>query len=229
LLGEQPGTVHGIIGDGGNIPWTSKQLVLSAPAVVIDNRPDIHMAERKLASATAQQGVATAQFYPDISLNGFLGLLNTHSSDLLKSASKSWIMGASVAWPILSYGKLEANQEGADAAQQEALATYQKSIIAALVDVEKSVTAYTQQEKFRTALASSVEKNHQATKVSEQRYSQGVTPFLDVLDAQRTYYSSELQLAQARADTARNLIAVYKSLGGGWTPRGTPDTQPESK
>jgi NodT family efflux transporter outer membrane factor (OMF) lipoprotein len=218
LLGAPPGAAQSIIGDARPIPAANQQLVLAAPAAVIDNRPDIHMAERKLAAATAQQGVATAQFYPDISLSGFFGLLTTNGGNLFTSASKSWLMGSSVMWPILSYGKLEANLESADASQKEALATYQKTVIAALSDVEKSVTAYTQQEQFETSFAKSVGKNRHASVIAKQRYKEGMTSFLEALDADRTLYASELQLAQADGDAARDLISVYKSLGGGWKP-----------
>ncbi len=218
LLGEQPGAVQSIIGDAKPIPVANKKLILAAPAVVIDNRPDIHMAERKLAAATAQQGVATAKFYPDISLSGFFGLLTTNGGNLFTNASKSWMMGSSVLWPILSYGQLEANLESADAAQKEALATYQKTVLSALSDVEKSVTAYTQQQKFESSFAKSVEKNRQASVVAKQRYKEGMTSFIEALDSDRTLYTSQIQLAQADADATRDLIAVYKSLGGGWKP-----------
>jgi NodT family efflux transporter outer membrane factor (OMF) lipoprotein len=219
LLGEQPGATHALTATKASVPVSDKKLVLAAPAAVINNRPDIQVAERKLASATAQQGVAAAQFYPDISLSGFLGLMNTQIGQLPKNASKSWMMGSSILWPILSYGKLEANQELADAKQEEALATYQKTVISALSDVEKAVTAYTQQEKYRQSLAKSVAKNRHASTISKQRYKEGMTSFIEVLDADRTLYTSETQLAQADADATQNMIAVYKSLGGGWQPQ----------
>jgi NodT family efflux transporter outer membrane factor (OMF) lipoprotein len=225
LLGEQPGAAQSIISDAGSVPAASKKLILAAPAAVIDNRPDIKMAERKLASATAQQGVATAQFYPDISLSGFVGLLNTNAANLATNASKSWMLGGSVLWPILSFGKLEANLESADAAQQEAMVTYQKTIIAALSDVEKSVTAYTQQEKFHDSLTKSVDGNRHASDIARQRYKEGMTSFLEVLDADRTLYTSQIKQAQSDADTTRDLIAVYKSLGGGWEPAATVATK----
>jgi NodT family efflux transporter outer membrane factor (OMF) lipoprotein len=229
LLGEQPGATHTLTAKSAPIPTSDKKLVLAAPASIIANRPDIRVAERKLASATAQQGVAVAKFFPDISLSGFIGLLNTNAGNLLTAGSQSWMMGASVLWPILSYGTLSANLDAANAQQQEALATYQKSIIAALSDVEKSVTAWTEQDKLQQALAKTTASDRHALDVSRQRYKEGLTSFLEVLDAERTLNASQIQLTEARAQTAQNLIAVYKSLGGGWTAsaaNGASDLQP---
>jgi len=218
LLGEQPGAAHALVGSTGAIPASDKKIVLMAPAAVIAHRPDIRVAERKLAAATAQQGVAVAQFFPDISLSGFVGLLNTNASSLLQAGSKSWMVGGNVLWPILSYGKLSANLDSANAGQQEALATYQKTMISALSDVERSVTAYTEQEKYRQSLMKAVADNRHASKISQERYKEGLTSFLEVLDAERTLYNSQNQLTDASARTSENMVAVYKSLGGGWAP-----------
>jgi NodT family efflux transporter outer membrane factor (OMF) lipoprotein len=216
LLGAQPGTAHAIVATTAPIPASDKKLVLAAPAAVIADRPDIRVAERKLAAATAQQGVAVAKFFPDVSLSGFFGLLNTNAGDLIRWGSNSWMGGASVMWPILNYGSLSANLDAANAQQQEAMANYRKTILAALADVERSFTAYTQQEKFREALAKSVADNKRADAVARQRYKEGLTSFLEVLDAERTFYASQSKLAEADAHTSQNVIAVYKSLGGGW-------------
>jgi NodT family efflux transporter outer membrane factor (OMF) lipoprotein len=217
LLGAEPGISHTLIGPMQPIPVSNSKLVLMAPAAVIDNRPDIRVAERKLAASTAEQGAAAAKFYPDISLTGFFGLLNTHADNLLTGGSKSWLAAGSVVWPILNYGQLSANQELADAQQQEALANYQKTVIAALSDVEKSLTSYTDEDAHRQALAKTVASARHAYQIQQQRYKEGLTAFIDVLDAERTVYAAESQLADATAQTSENLVAVYKSLGGGWT------------
>lgn len=216
LLGEQPGAAHRMVGAPSPIPASDKKLVLAAPASVIAQRPDIRVAERKLAAATAQQGVAVAKFFPDISLTGFFGALNTSTQNLVTAANQSWMAGGSILWPILSYGTLSANLDKADAQQQEAMATYQKSILSALSDVERSLNAYTEQEKFLLAAANQVEQDKHATSIARQRYKEGLTSFQEVLDAERTLYTAQNSLAEARANETQDLIAVYKSLGGGW-------------
>ena len=217
LMGEQPGAAKKIIGDTvAPVPASDKKLVFGAPASVIAQRPDIRVAERKLAAATAVHGVAVAKFFPDISLTGFLGVLNTSANNLVTAGNQSWMAGASVLWPILSYGTLSANLDAANAQQQEALVSYQKTIIGALSDVETSLNAYNEQQKFLQSAAGEVEKSAHARAIAQERWKEGLTSRVAVLEADRSLYAAQDRLAQARADATRNLIAVYKSLGGGW-------------
>lgn len=217
LLGEQPGVSHDIIVFAdASVPVVDMKLILAAPAAVIANRPDIRKAERKLAVATAQQGVAIAKFFPDVSLAGFIGLFNTNAANLLSISSASWSMGANVLWPILSYGSLSANLDAADARQQQALAKYQQTIISALSDVERSFTAYTEQEKHRQAREKATAAVRHVHEIAQERYRQGLTSFMEVLDAERNLHASNNLLIMAAAKTTQNIIAVYKSLGGGW-------------
>jgi NodT family efflux transporter outer membrane factor (OMF) lipoprotein len=228
LLGKKAGDTQSIIADSQPVPVADKVLVLAAPAKAIASRPDIRVAERKLASATAQQGVAVAQFFPDVSLSGFLGLLNTDAGDLLRRSSKSWDIGGNVLWPILNYGKLEANLHASDARQQEALAQYQKSVLTALSDVERSVTSYTKEEDHRAALSEAVKDDQKALSIARARYKEGLSSFTQVLDTERTLYVLQSQAAASGALASQNLISVYKSLGGGWQD-GTPKSKPEVK
>jgi len=216
LLGKPPGEAHKRVSATAAIPTADQKLVLDAPAAVIAQRPDIRNAERKLAAATAQQGVALAKFFPDISLTGFIGLFNTNAGSFLSAGSKSWGMGGNILWPILSYGSLSANLHGADAKQQEALAVYQQTIIAALSDVERSFSAYTQQTQYQQILATATASDLSVYQIALGRHQAGLASFLEVLDAQRRLYAAQNQLALAKAQTAQDLVAVYKSLGGGW-------------
>lgn len=222
LLGEQPGTTHALVIKPLPIPTSNKKLVLAAPASVIAQRPDIRIAEQKLAAATAQQGVAVAKFFPDISLTGFFGALNTSTNNLLTGTNQSWAMGSSVLWPILSYGTLSANLENANAQQQEAMASYQKSILSALSDVERSLNAYQEQQNVVQETTHQTEQNQKAFSVAQQRYKEGLTSLLEVLDAQRQLYATQDGLLEAQANESQALIALYKSLGGGWSKNRSP-------
>ncbi len=216
LLGEKPGLSHTLVKTEAEIPTTDQALILAAPAVVMTHRPDIRHAERMLAAATAQQGVATAKFYPDISLTGFIGLFNTNAGNFLNVSSKSWTMGGNVLWPILSYGSLSANLHAADAKQQAAMTQYQQAMISAFSDVERSVTAYSEQEKVWQSLEKSGKANNHIVQIAQERYEAGISSLLDVLDAQRSLYNMQNQVTIAKAKASINLISVYKSLGGSW-------------
>lgn len=229
LLGEQPGATHAITAAPAPIPTPEPELVLNTPAKAIAARPDIRISERNLASATAQRGVAIAQFFPDISLSGFAGLLNVDAGNLAQGGSKSWSGRGNILLPILNYGTLSANLETASAKQREALATYRKNIIAALSDVERALSAYTRQQETRAALRDAQTHTARAAAIAQKRYKAGLSSYLEVLDAQRTQYASQQQLAEADANYARSIIAVHKSLGGGWEAKTAPlpETAPE--
>ena len=216
LLGETPGATQSLLTPVSGIPQCGQELIPATPAKVIAQRPDIRIAERKLAAATAQQGSALAKFFPDISLTGFIGLFNTNAANFINAGSKSWSMGANVLWPILSYGTLAANLDAADAKQQEALSNYQKSILSALSDVERSLTAYQTQQNTLQALERATTAEQNNSTIAQERYTAGVTSYLEVLDAERKLFALQNQLILAQALSAKNLIAVYKSLGGGW-------------
>ena len=126
-------------------------------------------------------------------------------------------MGGNVLWPILSYGGLSANLHAADARQQAAMSQYQQSMLSAFSDVERSLTAYSEQEKAWQSLAKSTETTKHVDQIAHERYEAGQSSLLDVLDTQRGLYNTENQLAIAKAQTSINLISVYKSLGGGWS------------
>ena len=216
LLGAQPGTAHGMIDGAPVIPVVEVETVMATPAQVIANRPDIRAAERDLAAATAQQGVATAAMLPDVSLSGFFGLLNNGAGDLLKTQSKSWSGGASILQPVLDFGRLKAGLNLANAQSQEALAIYEKSVVTALSDVESALTAYAREEERRQSLSKIVEDDRKALSVARERYQHGDTNFLDTLYAQRSLYKAQTDLAGSDAQVSKNLVALYKSLGGGW-------------
>jgi NodT family efflux transporter outer membrane factor (OMF) lipoprotein len=216
LLAEQPGTTQQLLASAEPVPLSDKKLLLAAPASVIAKRPDLRNAERKLAAATAQQGVAMAKFFPDISLTGFMGLFNTSANHLLSLTSQSFGLGAGMLWPILNYASLSANMDNADAKQEEALLVFHKTLLTALSDVERSVTAYNEQVKHLSGQEAVVQADEQVYAIANERFQAGLTAYLEVLDAERGLNASRLQLNTAKAQTAQNWVAVYKSLGGSW-------------
>ncbi len=125
-------------------------------------------------------------------------------------------MGGNVLWPILSYGGLSANLHAADAKQQAALKQYQQAMIIAFSDVERSVTAYNEQEKVWQSLEKSGKANNHVVQIAQERYVAGISSLLEVLEAQRSLYNTQNQVTSAKAQTTINLISVYKSLGGSW-------------
>ena len=194
-------------------------------AATIRYRPDLRVAERRLAAATALQGAAIAEWFPKLSLATFLGFRNTNLEDLFKSASFSYGVAGNLLQPLVNFGRIQAGIDLADAQQKEAYLAFEKAVLEALRETETALTRYLQEEVRRQTLALSVADQRESVRLSQLRYQEGVISFLDVLDAQRALYAAELELARSQAAASTNLIAVYKALGGGANAQ---SPQPES-
>jgi NodT family efflux transporter outer membrane factor (OMF) lipoprotein len=215
LVGQHPGSLALELSPLGGVPQAAGAEVLASPAASLRNRPDIYIAERQLAAATALQGSAVAELFPKISLSAFLGLRNTDLESLFKSAAFSYGTAANLLQPLLNFGRIRAGIQLADARQQEAYLSYEKTILEALRETETVLSRYLNEEQRRRLLASSTLDLRESVRLSELRYQEGVISFLDVLDSQRSLYAAEIELARSESDTATHLIAVYKALGGG--------------
>jgi NodT family efflux transporter outer membrane factor (OMF) lipoprotein len=180
------------------------------------HRPDIRQAEAEIHAATAQIGVATADLFPKFSLTGSLNWQADKLANLYTGAARSWSVGPSVNWPIFQGGSIVANIKVQEALRDQAFITYQKTVLAAFQDVENALIAYAKEWEHHKALHEAVVANRKAVTLAMQLYTQGETDFLNVLDAQRSLYASEDAYVQSTRNTATDLIALYKALGGGW-------------
>jgi NodT family efflux transporter outer membrane factor (OMF) lipoprotein len=215
LIGRQPGTLDGELNASAVLPMAMAQQLLISPAETIRWRPDIHVAERRLAAATAMQGAAIAELFPKVSLSAFLGLRNTDIETLFKSAAFSYSTAANMLQPLLNFGRIQAGIDLTEAQQKEAYLSYEKAVLEALRETETTLTRYLKEEVRRQILARAVADQRESVRLSQLRYKEGVITFLDVLDAQRVLYAAEIELARSEAETSTNLIAFYKALGGG--------------
>ena len=225
LVGRQPGALTADLDEPGPVPVAPGRELLASPAATIRHRPDLRVAERRLAAATALQGAAIAEWFPKLSLATFLGFRNTNLEDLFKSASFSYGVAGNLLQPLVNFGRIQAGIDMADAQQKEAYLAFQKAVLEALRETETALTRYLQEEVRRHTLALSVADQRESVRLSQLRYQEGVISFLDVLDAQRALYAAELELARSQAAASTNLIAVYKALGGG---ANAPSPQPDS-
>lgn len=215
LIGQQPGTLTAELKQPVEVPPAPTQAILTSPAETIRQRPDIRIAERRLAAATAMQGAAIAELFPKISLSAFLGLRNTDIESLFKSASFSYGTAANLLQPLLNFGRIQAGIDLAEARQKEAYLGYQKAVLDALQETETALAHYLKEEIRRQALSRSVADLQESVRLSQLRFKEGVISFLDVLDAQRVLYAAEIELARSEAAASTHLVAVYKALGGG--------------
>ncbi len=216
LLGRPPADLVDEFSPSGAVPPFPPTVPVGLPSDLLRRRPDIRAAEAQLHAATAQIGVAVADFFPQFSLTGTANYQSNVLRSLFAADNRSWSAGPSVTWPIFQGGSILANVRVQQALRDQAYLTYRKTVLVALQEVEDALAASSNEEDHRTALAEAVTQNRRALDLSTSLYTQGSADFITVLDAERSLYSSQTALAQSRQAASADIIALYKALGGGW-------------
>lgn len=186
------------------------------PSELLESRPDVREAEAALMAANANIGAARAALFPSISLTGNLGSESRELSDLIGSGSMIWSLGTRVDLPLFDAGRRRSRVAQASATQQEALARYVSAVRNAFRDVSDALVSVRQTADIEQALAARMEAARQALRLAEIRYEAGYSPFLEVLDAQRTSNDAELAYIRNRQERLTASITLFKALGGGW-------------
>lgn len=217
LSGEAPGALNALLARPGGIPAAPQQIAVGIPADALRRRPDVHVAERRLAAETARVGQAQAARYPSFSLSGSIGL-ESLALDTLGNGTVTRSFVASVASTIFDAGRLKQQVVAQDAVREQAQIAYESAVLTALEDVENSLAAYARSKERQDALLAAAEAARNAALLARQRYTSGLIDFQTVLDTERSVFSIEDSLAVAQADGASSVIRLYKALGGDWAP-----------
>jgi multidrug efflux system outer membrane protein len=216
LLDRQPGALLDEMSAEKPIPLAPPLVPVGLPSDLLQRRPDVQRSERELAAATARIGVAKADLYPTFSLTGVAGLESLSAGNWFNYASRYWSAGPTVQWEIFEAGSIRANVRVQNARQEQALDTYQQTVLVALEDVENALTAYAREQTRRESLSQSVQADEQALELSTQLYKSGLADFLRVLDSERSLYVAQDALVQSDQTVSLDLVQLYKALGGGW-------------
>jgi NodT family efflux transporter outer membrane factor (OMF) lipoprotein len=216
LLARPPADLLEELSKPGAVPLTPPEVPVGLPSDLLRRRPDIRAAEANLHAAAALIGVAVADFYPQFSLTGSLNYQSSLARDLFAGPNGIYSGGPQVTWPIFSGGSTISNLRLQKAATDAAYITYQKTVLAALADVESNLVAFAKEWNHRKALSEAVVKNRRALELSQILYQGGTEEFLTVLDAERSLLASETALAQSRQAISSDLVNIYRALGGGW-------------
>jgi NodT family efflux transporter outer membrane factor (OMF) lipoprotein len=216
LLGQPPGTLMAELSQQAPIPTAPPEVPAGLPSDLLRRRPDIQQAERQLAASTARIGVATADLFPKFSLTGLAGFQSISAGDWFNADSRFWSVGPTVQWRIFDAGRIRANIRVQNARQEQALAAYEKTVLASLEEVENSLIAYAKEQIRRRSLEDAVKSSQDSLHLANQLYSNGLVSFINVLDAERSVYLAEDALVQSEKTVTQNLISLYKALGGGW-------------
>jgi multidrug efflux system outer membrane protein len=217
LLGQRPDQLAVDLSPA-QLPAIAKALPIGDPAQLLRRRPDIRSAERRLAAATAQIGVATADLFPRVSLSGFLGFTAARGSQIGSSAANAWGLGPSITWAAFNLGSVRAQIRAADADAEGALASYEQDVLLALEESENAFSDYAKRQQRLQALMRQSDSSRAAAALASIQYREGTADYLVLLDAERERLSAEDAQAQGETELYRGIVAIYKALGGGWQP-----------
>ena len=224
LLGIPPHDLETKIGPGPELgsypmPNTPAWVAAGIPADLLRRRPDVRGAERQVAAQSAQIGVAEADLYPTIFINGTIGYEATDLTKLFAMRSFLGSITPSFRWNILNYGRILNNVRLQEARTQELIATYQNQVLTAGREVQIPLRGFLRSREQAEDLDRSVKAASEATQLGVRQYSTGTIDFNRVFNLLTTQVQQQEQLAIAAGNIALNLINVYRALGGGWELR----------
>jgi NodT family efflux transporter outer membrane factor (OMF) lipoprotein len=199
---------------------TPPQLISLIPvgdgSALLKRRPDIRQADRRLAAATAEIGVATADLYPTISLTGFFGGAATQLSQLNTNIGRVWGVGPSISWTFPNMAGPRARVRQAEAQQAAALASFDSVVLTALKETEQALALYSAELDTRQSLGDAQAKIHDAYRMAHDQLLAGALSNLDLLTTEQTLVAVDAAVASSDASLVQDQIAVFKALGGGW-------------
>lgn len=217
LSGLQPGALDSRLSAQAPLPALPATVNVGDPTHLLQQRPDIRAAERRLASHTAQIGERQAAAFPKISLFGSLSFSSSEPGHLLRKDNLSALGVPYLQWNWLDFGRVQAQVKQAEAGRDEALANYRSSVLNALRDADVALARYGNERQRRVTLGRVETSAVRASRLTEQRYRAGTSSVLDWLDAERTRYHAEQDRIHSDGQLIKNYIALQKSLGLGWS------------
>ena len=186
------------------------------PAALLERRPDVRAAEQKLVAANADVGAAKALFFPSLSITGALGAVSGVLSDLLEDDAAVNQLRPSLFAPIFQGGRIRANHEAAIARRDQALYQYRAAALNAYREVSDALVANAKIGLARQTLEGGVAALEDASALARARYQEGLSSYLEILNADQQLLDQQLRLASLRADELQAVIELYRALGGGW-------------
>ncbi|MFO1418652.1 MAG: efflux transporter outer membrane subunit [Methylotetracoccus sp.] len=224
LLGMPPNHLHAQLGDATGIPAVSREISAGIPAEMLRRRPDIRRQEYRAAAQSALIGVAKSELLPRLSLVGSIGINSgsVDGVDIANAFSPSGLagkFGPTMYWPILQYGRLTNNVRAQDAKFQQLLIGYHSAVLRALREVEDALIGYRKARERVASLEDGVDASHRAAELALLQYRDGLEDYTRVLNSELFLVQQQDRLTASRGDVARNVIAMYKALGGGWEIR----------
>jgi NodT family efflux transporter outer membrane factor (OMF) lipoprotein len=186
------------------------------PSSLLERRPDIAAAERRVAAANADVGVARAAYFPVFDLGAAIGLESAKTSTLFQSPAKTWAFGPSAAGPLLDFGRTDSLVDQAHAAFNQAVAAYRQTVLGAYRDVEDNLVALHRLQEEAHTQDAAVDATRRALEQAEIRYKGGLATYLEVITAQNAYLIAQSTSIDIRTRRMTASVRLIQALGGGW-------------
>jgi len=216
LLARNPDDLRAELKEFEAVPAAPPAVPVGLPSQLLQRRADIKEAEREIAAASARIGVAQSDLFPKFALIGTLGLDSSQPGNLFNWESRYFLISPTVTWRIFDAGRILSNIRLQNANEQQATLRYRNTVLKALREVEDALVLYASERARRNHLEDEVKQNRDALKLARDQYEKGLVDFISVLDAERISLSSQDALDMSVTSVATDLVALYKSLGGGW-------------
>lgn len=223
ILGAAPGTYRVELSDVRPIPSAPDMALAETPADLLRRRPDVIAAERRLAASNARIGVAMAEYYPKVSISGLIGSATSISSGNLFTGGASQASAvAGLRWRLFDFGRINAEINASKAQEAEALAAYRQAVLRATEDVENALVSLNRRREQAAVLAEGASSLKRAREASGAAYDKGVVSLIEVLQADESLLNVLDAQVQADAQSTRSVVAIFKAVGGGWSPGPAP-------
>lgn len=231
LLGTSPDQVDKLLGKSRGIPHAPSRIAVGIPREALAHRPDIYEARMKAITQSEMIGATKAQLFPSFSLTGSFAFasntINNQSlGDIFSWSSRTVTAGPGLAWPILNYGQITNLVRAQDAAFQQAVLDYQNKVLSAQQEVQDNITQFIETQKSERSLQTANQSATSSTRLSMIRYREGQSDFTPVLQSEIQELNVQLSLTNAQGNIPKAMIALYRSLGGGWQIRNGNDIVP---
>jgi outer membrane protein, multidrug efflux system len=199
-----------------SLPEIPASFAVGNPTDLLKRRPDVRRAEQALAGAVAEYNIHVADLYPSVTFSGGLGYLSTDWTRLGNSGTDTFSFAPRIQWAAFNLGRVDAQIDAADARTQARIAEFEQRVLVALEETDNALQNFAREEDRRLGLQRALNASNQAAFFARKKFEVGSSDFLTVLDAERSQLNISAQLAQSDMQVLLNLVAVYKSLGGGW-------------
>jgi multidrug efflux system outer membrane protein len=219
LTGQVPAALKDRLQVPAPLPDSPAITKIGAPAELLRRRPDIRIAERQLAAATARVGVSVADFFPTVSFGARVGNSAGSTQDLFSAPNDFFSFGPQLSWAFLDLGHVRERVVRARAGAERSLASYEQTVLRALQETESALVTYDSARRSSEYLQRAAQASESASSLARLRFQDGASDFLVVLDAERSVLDAQDRLVRSRTAEATALVAVYKALGGGWSEK----------